>query len=143
MTYVFMLYFVVLILGMRSDNFFYGIMLSYIIITSSVLNNVLKAITMPWKELLLTFWLLIATIYMFSLITYTFFGSDYPNDSCYSMLTCLIVNVDLTFKGAGGIGGELYQPYLAEESGITKYDTDYYRILFDNLFNFIILMLIV
>ena len=49
-----------------------------------------------------------------------------------------MVNIDNTFKADGGLGGFLGQ--AAYEDGTSNIDG--YRVLFDNAFNFIIMMLI-
>jgi inositol 1,4,5-triphosphate receptor type 1 len=97
---------------------------------------------MPWKEICWTFFLLVSLIYLFSIWTYTYFPGDYANNVCYSLYTCLIVNIDQTFKGDAGIGSFMEMKYVEDNEEVSQYDIQYKRILFDNIFNFLILMLV-
>ena len=82
------------------------------------------------------------SIYCLSLFSYWHFYSDYEDKTCDNLLTCVIVNIDQTFKNDGGIGGFLNDSY---DFDIDKNESSvsYARIIFDNVFNFIIMMLIV
>ena len=53
------------------------------------------------------------------------------------------MNIDAAFKGDGGLGGMLGQPVYDKDSGVHGSNISYYRILFDNVFNFIVLILVV
>jgi hypothetical protein len=119
MTFFHLFFIPIIICGVMVHPFLFGILLLYVIITSNVLTNVLKALRMPWIEIMWTFFLLISIIYGFSLISYQFFSVDYPNDTCYSLLTCLMVNIDLTFKADGGLGGMLNQPYIQDDPSVS------------------------
>ena len=60
------------------------------------------------------------------------------------LLTCFLVNIDQTFKNDGALGGFLGQTYTDEQQNLTEgVNIDYWRILYDNLFNFIVMMLVV
>lgn len=80
------------------------------------------------------------TIYTLSLFSYWMFYEYYENWACDNLLTCVIVNIDQTFKNDGGIGGFLTESYWRDEQSL--FDISYGRIIFDNVFNFIVMMLI-
>ena len=80
-------------------------------------------------------------IYSLSLLSYYYFYQYYENSTCDNLLTCVIVNIDQTFKNDGGIGSFLTESY--ENNSESGLEISYSRIIFDNLFNFVVLMLIV
>ena len=80
---------------------------------------------------------LLGIIYGFTILTYWQASSDYSDQMCNSLFTCLIINFDQAFKNDGGLGGYLDPAYGDGEITSPK------RIIFDNIFNFIVLILIV
>ena len=130
-----------ILLAIFYHPFFYAYILSYFVIRSEVLASVLEAIWNPRYQIILTWSFLIMVIYSLSLLSYWHFHSYYEQKTCDNLLTCVMVNIDQTFKNDGGIGSYLSNSYELDDS--QKVHISYYRIIFDNIFNFIVLMLIV
>jgi hypothetical protein len=108
------LYFIFTILGIAYHPFFFAFCLSYLIIRSPVLINVLKAVYEPRWQITLTLFLLIVVSYFFSIVSYVWFFEDFDEsiqNSCYSIWSCLIVTVDQTYKNDGAVGGFLSPPF--------------------------------
>jgi inositol 1,4,5-triphosphate receptor type 1 len=129
------------ILGISLHAFFYAFTLSYIILRSATLKSVLLAIVEPRGMILVTLMFFFMTMYVFSIISYSAFQKYYDGGTCSTLLTCLIINVDTSFKE--GLSVFMSQPYLDGDDDVTRGNIDYWRILFDNAFNLIIMILIV
>ena len=104
--------------------------------------------------------------YIFSVIAFTYIPDQYPDLACTdSMWRCLVVTLDQTFKNDGGISGALKAPYYSDwdskecaldpecgehelvrdhDSSIfgNAYTINYERLAFDNLFNLILVILV-
>ena len=76
-------------------------------------------------------------VYWLTIVAYWTFHSYYSDKDCESLLISFIINFDQTFKNDGGIGGYLETPYSNGEI------TSYSRIIYDNLYNFIVMILVV
>jgi len=121
------------------------------------LRNILLAVWRPRAAILLTLLFLIILMYFFALIAYAFFAHDYGDGTCNSLITCLVTTVDQSFKNDGGISGFLTDSYTVDETEATFIDSDGVlgsyvsnrtasvrigRLLFDNLFNLILLIMV-
>ena len=138
-----MLYLIFTILGLVYHPFFYCFCLTYLIVRSKILINVLRAVYGPRKQIVLTLFLLIIVTYMFSILAYSQFHSDYNNslgNSCYSLWSCLVVTFDQSYKNDGAIGGFLPSPFTPE---VRKLDVQWDRVFFDYMFNLIIAVLLI
>ena len=126
-------YFGVLILtllGVVYHPFFYTYLLTYPVLRSPPLMNVLQAIWYPRETLLLTICLMFTVIYALTVISFWAYADDYTENDCYSLLSCFVVSFDNTFKNDGGLGGYLSSAYRQKESTMSI-NTD--RVLFDNI----------
>jgi hypothetical protein len=120
---------------------FYCLLLFDIIRRSADLVNVLKAITLNWKQLLLTLVLGAIVIYLFSIIAflelhdyYVDNGDADMNTYCYSLLSCFASTATYGVRAGGGIGDWIAQA--------TRTDNKYWlRFAFDIAF-FIIVVII-
>ena len=66
----------------------------------------------------------------------------YPDFTCYSLFSCFTITLDQTFKNNGGFGLFMEQIYTTdEENESTSYNIG--RLFFDQLSNFVLLILIV
>lgn len=66
------------LLGLFRHMFFFSFHLTYLIIASPTLLNVLRAIWETKKRLILTFVLYLFLIYIFALFAYSFFRTHFP-----------------------------------------------------------------
>ena len=87
----------------------------------------MRAITDPWQQLVLTFFLYCIIQYIFALLGYQFFWKAYGFDGemCEQLWICFLIHYDMTFKYDGGVGGYLdsFDPYA--------YRSNLWRVLFD------------
>jgi hypothetical protein len=85
------------ILGITWHHFFFTFHLTEILIRYPTLKNVIRSVYEPRQQLILTLILFIILEYIFSIVAYSFFSSDY-NGNCESMLYCFFFTFDYTFK---------------------------------------------
>ena len=129
------LYFVVSFLAIQ--NFmWYGLLLFDSIKRSDVLKNVLRSITLNYKQLLLALILAIIVSYLFSIFGFLFFSDYYdPKNGlyCTTLFNCFISTLNKGTRAQGGIGTALGQPA----------DSQYaYRIIFDMGYFIIIIIIL-
>ena len=89
----------------------------------------------PRIEIGFAFLCLLILVYYLSIFSYLAMPSQYPNEDCISLWNCVKVNFDYTFKDQGGVGG-----YLKETTH--KNDDFFMRFIYDNLFKFILCLII-
>lgn len=140
-------YLVMAILGTFVHPLFFSALLFEIINKYSTLRNFLRAITLPWKQLLLTFVLYIIVMYMFSIWGYLGFYNYYgyeggsepqPNgEMCETMWMCFLTTYDMAFKFEAGVG--TYFDSFNDEAYIQNRN----RIAFDSLFNFVLIVIMI
>ncbi|CAG9321846.1 unnamed protein product [Blepharisma stoltei] len=125
-------YLLVACLGTFHHPFWFSLLLMDMLYQFPSLQNVIKSITMPRKALIVTFVFMIVIVYIFGLIGYWKF-SNWFNDNCPSLYYCTVNVWDKGFKANGGIGGYLGQP--------TDGTLDWARLAYDNLYNIIIMII--
>lgn len=117
----------------------YSILLLDIIKRSDDLINILKSITLNYKQLIYTMILGIIIVYLFTIIGFIYFSRFYIDDInvssvttyCGSLRECFISNLVTGVRYGGGIGFALEQ--------VAKGDSDYWnRLLFDMAFFIIV-----
>ena len=96
-TSVHVAFIVLIFLGYNGYLYCYGLLLFDIMNMSVILANVLRAIIRPIQSLLLTFWLFIIVIYVYTGIGLQYFGDLYVNSNddgainpCPDFLTCMV-----------------------------------------------------
>lgn len=137
------LYFLFTVLGVAYHPFFFAFCLTYLIVRSAVLINVLRAVYEPRKQIVLTLFLFIIVSYFFSIISYIEFSSEYDDslpNACYSLWSCMVVTIDQTYKQDGAIGGFLPLPFTTTTDGL---DVNWGRVFYDYIFNLIIAVLLI
>jgi hypothetical protein len=103
---------------------------------SSTLTNLLLAIWIPGRQLIVTICLFILFQYYFTIFIYLFFYDHVDGAICHTFDRCFFTLIDQTFKNSNGIIN-----YLSQE----KYTKEFYlgkRFWLDNLFAIIMIMLI-
>ena len=125
-------------LGIFLHNFFYGFMLVEVIVRVEVMKNVLLAIYVPWRQIIITLLIFLVIIYYFSLFALTYFPSHFKIISdTKNFLNTFMRVFDQGFKQDGGVGTYLdktlephYVPYTYKTYlGI--------RFWYDNIFYYI------
>ena len=137
------LYFILTVLGVAYHPFFFAFCLTYLIVRSAVLINVLKAVYEPRQQILLTLFLFIIVSYFFSIFSYMLLHGDYHEsleNSCYSLWSCLLVTIDQTYKNDGAIGGFLPVPFTPEDAAL---EVSWGRFFYDYLFNLVVAILLI
>ncbi|CAD8120276.1 unnamed protein product [Paramecium sonneborni] len=143
-TFYWFLLLVINLLGLLYNKLFYGFLLLDIIDHSQVLRNVIKSISLNYKQLLMTALLGVLIMYLYSLVAYQ--STDFkeqlkegdgssevfdPLDQtvCYSAFQCLVFVIHQGLRAGGGIGDVLEAPP-------THSNLDYYsqRVLYDVTF---------
>ena len=131
-------------LGVTEHFFYFSFHLSYFIISSQTLFNVLRSIWEPKYKIFMTLILFLLTEYLFVIISFQMYRDYFPGNNCENLLRCYLVTLDQTFKASGGVGGFLDPAYLSNESGSQDPNKiDYGRLFYDFFFNFVLIILII
>jgi len=69
-----------------------------------LLKNVVTAIFNKASPMLLSFMLFWLIEYYYTILGYSFYYDQYPNQRCLTLWECFLTNFDLTFKEGGGTG---------------------------------------
>lgn len=93
-----LLYLVFGFLGLFLHPYYFAFHISAIFRHSPELQNILKALWRPRKELFFTLIIFLMTEYIFALIIYQFYKDDVKNNHCISLATCILTVIDSTFK---------------------------------------------
>jgi len=127
------------LLALYTEPAYYAATLVTIFARSHRLRSVVQSVTRPYKTLILTLILYLIITYAFALVGYTSLSGDYPEGQCDTLMLCLRYTFDAGFKSDGGIGGQ-----LAEISGTDLTNRGHLlgRLAFDNLFNILLLILL-
>lgn len=94
------LYLIFTILGCFYHLLFFCFLLIEIVNKYSTLKNFLRAITLPWRQLFLTFVLYLIIEYIFTIWAYNSFYIYYDEEGkmCQNMWMCFLTTYDMTFK---------------------------------------------
>ena len=137
-----LLYMCFSILGIAGFTLFFSLHLLDVLYRYPSLQNVIMSVVLPRKSLGLTFLLILIMIYLFSIWGYlAFYG--YYEGGCDSMIMCIKTTFDQGIKNGGGIGqyfDALYQSTNPPTIVENNFDIAT-RFFFDNLFNIIIMII--
>lgn len=133
-------YIFVAFLGIFVNTLFFSFHLLDVVARFQVLKNVLRSVVYPWKVLTLTGVLYLIMVYMFTIFGFYFIREDFvdPDEGyteCDSLLECFFVTFDQGFKHDGGLGGYLEKRPLTDRVA-------YSRLLYDNLYNIILVIVL-
>jgi hypothetical protein len=133
-----LLYFVISLLGLLIAPFFFAFHLLDIVTWSPQLKNVLNAITLNRKSLLLTLLLSFVIVYIYAVILFIFFREwaiFSGEEQCQQLGTCILFTFNYGLRKRGGIADALLVP--------KTWNVDYIpRIIFDMSFFILIVLLI-
>ena len=94
-----------------SNIFLFSIQLLIIVNISSTLQNIVKAVSMRYQQLLATFLFLFICMYIFSCLAFYFLSKDYVHtlqdnqeNACGSLLYCFLTHMNFGLRTDGGIG---------------------------------------
>ncbi|CUG92420.1 transmembrane protein, putative [Bodo saltans] len=120
------LFLVAAILGLTQSKIWHTIQLLHITNKSSILSNVLLAVTTNGVSLILTSVLMVIVIYIYGAISFYNFTEFFdPNKSgrgydCQSLVSCWFVHID-AIRNGGGIGDSTSNPYFDDYNTIGFY----------------------
>lgn len=110
-------YITLAVLGLQVSPFFYTLHLLDVITRFPTLRNVIQAVTKNSKQLLLTAMLGLIIIYIFSVIAFSYLYDMYYDEDinlfettdkgdsiCYTLVHCLLSNLNYGLRMGGGIG---------------------------------------
>jgi len=127
-------YFMVSIIAVY-EPVFYPLLLLDMIQQTPELANVLKSVTLNFRQLILTMWLGVIIIYLFSIVAFVYYNSDFASDSvhCTDLWNCFFTTLNVGIRSGGGIGDGLEIP-----------DGEEYwsRMIFDMLFYMVIIIIL-
>jgi hypothetical protein len=135
----YMAYGALAVIGTVVHPFFFAFHMTEVLIRFPTLKNVIRAVWEPREQLLLTLILFIILVWVYALVAYTFFSSEYDG-KCEETIFCFLFTFDWTFKANGGVGG-----YLTGTSD-SKNERMVYRwgrFTFDNTSNIILVIIMV
>jgi hypothetical protein len=114
------------LLGMLFNDFFFAVHLLGLISKSSVLKNVVVAVTQNGKSLVLTFMLGCIIVYLFALIGFAVFQEHFE-EACGTLSQCVVHVLTTGLRQGGGIGDAM--------SSVKHGEPLYFaRLLYDVLF---------
>jgi len=133
-----MFYLVVSILGTALSEITYSLHLLDVINRFKTLRNVVRSVTGNIKQLVLTALLGLILIYIYAIIGYNFFDSQYYSPDigdagerfCNTMLQCYLSTLNLGLRSGGGIGDMLMLPSFQPDVRMNYY----FRVVFDLTF---------
>jgi len=147
--YVF--YIAISALGKYFTEIFYTFHLLDIVTRNSTLQNVIRAVTVNYKQLVWTGFLCLIIIYIYSVFGFFFFAEHYLDKTiqspskeelgilgenlCQSLFQCFFSTLNLGLRNGGGIADVLSAISYEEK------DTYYGRILFDLTFYIIVIVI--
>ena len=101
----YVLFWVLALLALVHHPFYITFHLSIIIISSSIIQNLLNAIFSVLKKIIFTLVICLIVVYWFTIWSYgSSLADSYPDGTCNSLFKCFLVTFDQTFKNNGGIG---------------------------------------
>ena len=125
---------------------YYSLLLLDIVQRSEILQSVVKAIYLNWKQLMQTMFLLLIIVYLYGMIAFTTFRDSYLyegieegvepdfNNYCDSLFMCFASTVNTGIRMGGGIGEALKQ--------LLRDDNLYWNRYFFDLTFFVVVIII-
>ena len=134
-----LIYFIISVLSWEWP-LLYSVLLLDLVKRNNDLKNILRSITLNGKQLLLTTFLGVIFLYIFSIIAFLNFAAFYSNDLssvsaityCDTLVNCFISTSVVGIRQGGGIGDAISQPTID--------DPKYWGLMFFNLFYFAIVI---
>eukprot|EP00397_Hematodinium_sp_SG-2012_P000177 GEMP01000177.1.p1 GENE.GEMP01000177.1~~GEMP01000177.1.p1 ORF type:complete len:2785 (+),score=546.68 GEMP01000177.1:287-8641(+) len=123
-------------LAITSHYFFYSFLLLDLIFQSAMLQNVIKAVTIPSKSLILTGIVGLIVMYQYAFIAFYFFRADYSS-SCSTILDCTTETIYQGLRADIGSSIEPVNPGSANWYQRMGFDLTYFIIITTVLMNVI------
>ena len=136
-------YVVFTFLALFYNSLFATYQLLDVVVRSPSLLDILRSVWNPRKQLFLMLVFYLAWEYVFSLFIFQLMLQDIPESFvCESLIKWFFVIIDQTFKQNGGIGAYMTNAYPQQDGDPTN-KFSYGRIIFDNLFNLVLVILLI
>ena len=136
------LYTIFSILGTFLSPFFFAFHFSEFLMRFPVLQSVVLSVWRPKYALFLTLVFFMIFQYVFTILYYYYFWTEFGGH-CDTMLKCMVSVFDWTFKTDGGVGGFLTNNYAPEHIAREEGNLQMWRVLIDNMFNIIMLIIMI
>lgn len=119
------------LMGFFFSDFFFAFHLLGLIGKSSVLKNVIVAVTTNGKSLLLTGMLGCILVYLFSIIAFVMFQDHFEHDACVTLNNCVLHILTSGLRQGGGIGDRMKEVNYGENMYLrrTIYDFLFWAIM--------------
>ena len=127
-------YFMISMIAVYEPVFYPWILLDMIKQTPE-LGNVLKSVTQNFRQLILTMWLGVILIYLFTIVSFVYYKGYYEGDNlyCHDLWNCFFSTLNMGIRSGGGVGDVLVTPEVG----------DYWlRMVFDLLFYMLIIIIL-
>ena len=130
---------------MKRGEIIYPFLLLAILDLNLDLKNIIISVKEKYKELGLTFVLMVLIMYVFSNVAFFFFDDDYAaeleykdDNVCSSLMFCFLTALDSGLRARGGLGDS------GERISFARYPGHYAgRIITDDLFFFIVIIIMI
>jgi len=131
------------ILGTSYSKVFFGFLLFDLIDRSVILNNVIKSVTVNYKQLLMTAVLGILIMYVYAVLGFfAVLNGEIAEEVCDSVFHCFLFMSDNALRAGGGVGDALSGGSLPALEPVAYTDrTNYERRYFYDLFYFLIIII--
>ena len=139
--YILSLFFI--ILSLTIHPFFNCVILLEFVNRISVMQNIVRAMYRPSKNILIILLMFILLEYFFSFLAQSFFTYHFPNlDDTKNFFKIFMRMMDQTFKQDGGIGTYLDKSLEQTYEAHSLSEIMFVRIIFDALFYFVVVLLV-
>jgi len=129
------------ILGTTYSKVFFGFLLFDLIDRSVILNNVIQAVTVNYKQLLMTAVLGILIMYVYAVLGFfVVLDGELAEENCDSVFHCFLFMTDNALRQGGGVGEALGEVPLSDQENYNKryfFDLFYFLIIIIMLLNII------
>lgn len=135
------------LIGIAGDMkyyFVFSVQLLIVINLSTTLKNIVRSVTLRYKQMSATSLFLLVTLYVFSTIGFFFFNEDFifeiegaKENQCGSLLFCLYTLIDQGLRTDGGIGEYLKRISFNEHPGYFMA-----RFFYDILYFFLVIIIL-
>lgn len=133
-----------------SGPIFNSVHILSIVVQNPVARNIVMAVIYPIQQLKIAAVVTLFVLYVFSIVQFYFFRSDFGDGECDTLRTCLVYTVNWGMRAGGGIGEEMESVPLLDipPEGPSPYRFSdisfdwYYRSAFDFIFFLLIIIIL-
>ena len=130
-------------LALYNSPLYHSLQLLAVVRKSSLLQSVIKSVTVNGRSLLVTALLCVVIVYLFSIVGFVWFSDDFRSvegeDQCKTIARCLVFVLTSGIRAGGGIGDLLTQRETSTGTwlGRTFYDFAFFVVVIVCLLNIV------